>query len=118
MGFAARTEGEKDLTAGALLSKEGRHWTWHRALMRMINTFSRIWFGGSTPAPPSETHGELNSQANNPRNLQMRLKRAVRYSIAGSYAGIVTAFPPAKRTVAGRPAKLSSASLPFSSTLQ
>ena len=36
MGMAARTEGEMDLTAGVLVSKDGKHWTLHGALHAFV----------------------------------------------------------------------------------
>ena len=37
MGMAARTEGEMDLTAGVLVSKDGKHWTLHGALHVLLD---------------------------------------------------------------------------------
>jgi hypothetical protein len=42
--------------------------------MEMINAFNRVWFGGLDLNPTSGTYGKLNSQVNNPRNIQMGLK--------------------------------------------
>jgi Neuraminidase (sialidase) len=45
MGMAARTEGEMDLTAGVLLSKDGKRWTLHGALYAVVD---KITPGGTS----------------------------------------------------------------------
>ena len=40
----------------------------------MINALNRPWFGGLDTNPASPTYTQLNSQANNPRNIQFGLK--------------------------------------------
>ena len=60
MGMAARTEGEMDLTAGVLISKDGTHWTLHGSLHVLLD---KLTPGGTNglcePALVELSNGEV-----------------------------------------------------------